>query len=202
MSATADRRACAGPPSSRSCSAAPSGSEGGGRGRRPIHGSSRAGAGTVTIMICRDCGERVKVRSFEACCTECGSEDLEPEDAYDPVEHELQCQFCGYQIDTTTGPDKDWADDTADNTPTSVDDPCRSATARWCPAARRAASVTSLVQARQRSRPQATPRPRHPRSTIRARAFSRRSRPGAHHRQLRPRRPVGGHPHRDPDGRV
>ena len=66
----------------------------------------------MTIMICRDCGERVKVRSFEACCTECGSEDLEPEDAYDPVEHELQCQFCGYQIDTTTGPDKDWADDT------------------------------------------------------------------------------------------
>ena len=79
----------------------------------------------MTIMICRDCGERVKVRSFEACCTECGSEDLEHEDAYDPVEHELQCQFCGYQVDTTTGPDKDWATDgTADNTPTSVDDPC------------------------------------------------------------------------------
>ena len=37
----------------------------------------------MTIMICRDCGERVKVRRFETCCTECGSEDLEPEDAYD-----------------------------------------------------------------------------------------------------------------------
>jgi IrrE N-terminal-like domain len=75
----------------------------------------------MTIMICRDCGERVKVRRFETCCTECGSEDLEPEDAYDPVEHELQCQFCGYRVDTATGPDKDWA---SDDTPTSVDDPC------------------------------------------------------------------------------
>ncbi len=76
-------------------------------------------------MICRDCGERVKVRSFEACCTECGSEELEPEDAYDPIERELQCQFCGYQLDTTTGPDKDWTgDDAIEGTPTSVDDPC------------------------------------------------------------------------------
>jgi hypothetical protein len=79
----------------------------------------------MTIMICRECGERVKVRRFEACCTECGSEDLEREDAYDPIEHELQCQFCGYQVDTTTGPDKDWAsEDATDDTPTSVDDPC------------------------------------------------------------------------------
>lgn len=77
-------------------------------------------------MICRSCGERVVLRSrFDACCTECGSEDIEAEDAYDPVERELQCQFCGYAIDTATGPDKDWvSDDTPEHTPTSVDDPC------------------------------------------------------------------------------
>jgi IrrE N-terminal-like domain len=79
----------------------------------------------MTVMICRDCGGRVVLRSsFDACCTECGSEDLEAEDAYDPVERELQCQFCGYTVDTSAGPDKDWASDAPRDTPTSVDDPC------------------------------------------------------------------------------
>jgi hypothetical protein len=76
-------------------------------------------------MICRECGTRVPLRSrFEDCCTECGSEDLEAEDAYDPIERELQCQFCGYSVDTSAGADKDWSDSTSDRTPTSVDDPC------------------------------------------------------------------------------
>jgi hypothetical protein len=87
----------------------------------------------VTVMICRDCGERVVLRSrFEACCTECGSQDLEAEDAYDPVEHELQCEFCGYTVDTSAGRDKDWAgEDTPD--PTSVDDPCPICTSALVP---------------------------------------------------------------------
>jgi ribosomal protein L40E len=51
----------------------------------------------VTEMICRECGARVVLRSrFEENCTECGSDDLEPVDAYDPVEHELLCGYCGY----------------------------------------------------------------------------------------------------------
>jgi len=80
----------------------------------------------VTVMICRECGTRVRLRSrFEDCCTECGSEDLEAEEAYDPVERELQCQFCGYSVDTSAGADKDWEPDgVSDRTPTSVDDPC------------------------------------------------------------------------------
>lgn len=80
----------------------------------------------MTVMICRECGTRVRLRSrFEDCCTECGSEDLEAEEAYDPVERELQCQFCGYSVDTSAGADKDWAPGgISDRTPTSVDDPC------------------------------------------------------------------------------
>jgi hypothetical protein len=75
-------------------------------------------------MICRDCGKDFVLRSrFEACCPECGSEDLELEDAYDPVEHELQCEFCGYTVDTSAGPAKDWASDETPE-PRSVDDPC------------------------------------------------------------------------------
>jgi predicted RNA-binding Zn-ribbon protein involved in translation (DUF1610 family) len=78
----------------------------------------------MTVAICRECGARVPLRSsFEAECPECGSEDLEAEDAYDPVERELQCEFCGHTVDTATGPDRDWADE-GDATPTSVDDPC------------------------------------------------------------------------------
>jgi Zn finger protein HypA/HybF involved in hydrogenase expression len=47
-------------------------------------------------MVCRECGEEFALRSrFEGCCPECGSEDLESQDAYDPLEHELQCEFCG-----------------------------------------------------------------------------------------------------------
>jgi predicted RNA-binding Zn-ribbon protein involved in translation (DUF1610 family) len=78
----------------------------------------------MTVVICRACGERSVLRSrFDAECPECGSEDLEPEDAYDPVEHELRCEFCGYDVDVTTGPDPDWSEGD-DDAPQSVDDPC------------------------------------------------------------------------------
>ncbi len=87
----------------------------------------------MTVMICRDCGEDFVLRSrFEACCPECGSEDLEPEDAYDPVAHELQCEFCGYAVDTSAGPDKDWASDETSE-PRSVDDPCPICTSALVP---------------------------------------------------------------------
>ena len=78
----------------------------------------------MTVMICRECGEGFTPRSrFEGCCPECGSEDLESQDVYDPVEHELQCEFCGYRVDTSAGPDKDW-ESAAIPEPRSVDDPC------------------------------------------------------------------------------
>lgn len=75
-------------------------------------------------MICRECGARVILRSrFETDCTECGSDDLEEVNAYDPIEHELQCEYCGYTVDTSTRPDAGWGAGDED-TPTSVDDPC------------------------------------------------------------------------------
>jgi len=77
----------------------------------------------LTVMICRECGARVELRSrFEACCTECGSEDLETEDAYDPQEHELKCEFCGFEVDTTTR-DEEWVGE-GKEMPRSIDDPC------------------------------------------------------------------------------
>lgn len=77
----------------------------------------------MTVMICRECGARIELRSrFEDNCTECGSDDLEVEDAYDPQEHELRCELCGLEVDTTTR-DEEWlAED--EEMPTSVDDPC------------------------------------------------------------------------------
>lgn len=78
----------------------------------------------MTEMACRACGAHVVLRSrFEGHCTECGSEDLDELDAYDPVEHELRCEFCGYAIDTTVRPDGEWDEDDG-GLPTSVDDPC------------------------------------------------------------------------------
>ena len=77
-------------------------------------------------MMCRECGHRNVLRSrFDTECTECGSEDLEREDSYDPVEQELRCEECGYEVDTSTTPDADWEDDEkALEAPQSVDDPC------------------------------------------------------------------------------
>jgi hypothetical protein len=78
----------------------------------------------VTEMVCRECGAHITLRSrFEQECTECGSEDLELVDAYDPVEHELQCGFCGYTVDTSSRLGEESGSD-ADETPESVDDPC------------------------------------------------------------------------------
>jgi IrrE N-terminal-like domain len=78
----------------------------------------------VSEMLCRHCGASVILRSrFEQECTECGSDDLEPVDAYDPVEYELQCEYCGYEVDTSSRADVDWSSP-EDDTPSSVDDPC------------------------------------------------------------------------------
>jgi ribosomal protein S27E len=79
----------------------------------------------VTVGVCSECGHRNVLRSrFEAQCTECGSEDLEPEDAYDPAERELRCQECGYEVDTSSR-DQDWdEEDKQLAQPASVDDPC------------------------------------------------------------------------------
>jgi IrrE N-terminal-like domain len=77
----------------------------------------------MTVMICRSCGHKMTLRSrFEEECIECGSEELEAEDAYDPEEHKLRCEFCGYTADARTGPDADWEKD--DSAPASIDDPC------------------------------------------------------------------------------
>lgn len=78
----------------------------------------------MTEMTCRECGARVALRSrFEGHCTECGSEDLDEVDAYDPVEHELRCEYCGYSVDTAVRPSTEWEEHDGD-VPTSVDDPC------------------------------------------------------------------------------
>lgn len=74
-------------------------------------------------MVCRACGAHVKLRSrFEEHCTECGSDELEEIDAYDPVDHEIRCEFCGYTVDTSVRPSGEWSAD--EDAPTSVDDPC------------------------------------------------------------------------------
>ncbi len=80
----------------------------------------------MTVMICRECGHHDAMRSnFEAECTECGSDALEQEDSYDPVERELRCVECGYEVDTSTRPDADWGQDEQGlDVPGSVDDPC------------------------------------------------------------------------------
>lgn len=77
----------------------------------------------MTVMICRECGHHNEFRSdFERECAECGSEDLELEDAYDPQEHELRCEFCGFAVDTTAR-DSEWVGE-GEEMPASVDDPC------------------------------------------------------------------------------
>lgn len=80
----------------------------------------------MSEMVCRGCGEHFTPKSrFEAQCPECGCDDLIDEDAYDPLERELQCEYCGYVLDTTTT-DTDWAeeDEEGPRGPQSVDDPC------------------------------------------------------------------------------
>lgn len=77
----------------------------------------------MSEMVCRGCGEHFTPKSrFEAQCPECGCEELIDEDAYDPLERELQCEYCGYVLDTTTT-DTDWSEEGA-RAPQSVDDPC------------------------------------------------------------------------------
>jgi hypothetical protein len=101
----------------------------------------------VSVMICRECGEQFALRSrFEGCCPECGSEDLESQDAYDPSEHELQCEFCGYKVDTSAGPDKDWESDAVPE-PRSVDDPCPICTSALVPTSE-AASVRAQPESK------------------------------------------------------
>ncbi len=79
----------------------------------------------MTVMVCRGCGEQFTLKSrFEAECPECGCEDLVEEDAYDLLERELQCEFCGYVIDTSAAEDPEWAEPGGPREPESVDDPC------------------------------------------------------------------------------
>ena len=77
----------------------------------------------MSEALCRSCGSQVVLRSrFDSECTECGSEELDFLDAYEPdIEHELRCEWCGFEIDTTIR-DGDWPEDI--HLPTSVDDPC------------------------------------------------------------------------------
>jgi predicted RNA-binding Zn-ribbon protein involved in translation (DUF1610 family) len=79
----------------------------------------------MTVVVCRGCGEKFTLKSrFEGECPECGSEEIEEEDAYDPIEHELQCEFCGYVIDTAAAEDPEWTEPGAPREPESIDDPC------------------------------------------------------------------------------
>jgi predicted RNA-binding Zn-ribbon protein involved in translation (DUF1610 family) len=79
----------------------------------------------VTVMVCQGCGEQFTLKSrFEAECPECGCEDLVEENAYDLLERELQCEFCGYVIDTSAAEDPEWAEPGGPREPESVDDPC------------------------------------------------------------------------------
>jgi hypothetical protein len=98
-------------------------------------------------MVCGDCGHRNVLRSrFEGECTECGSNDLEQEDAYDPVERELHCEECGYEVDTSAREDADWGDDEKQlEAPESVDDPCPVCGEALVPATGRS-SVPSLPE--------------------------------------------------------
>jgi hypothetical protein len=79
----------------------------------------------MTVVTCRGCGETFTLKSrFDGQCPECGCERLEEEDAYDPVEHELQCEFCGYVVDTAAAEDPEWTEPGVPREPQSVDDPC------------------------------------------------------------------------------
>jgi IrrE N-terminal-like domain len=79
----------------------------------------------MTVVVCRGCGETFTLKSrFDGQCPECGCEELEEEDAYDPIERELQCELCGYVVDTTAAEDPEWTEPGAPREPKSVDDPC------------------------------------------------------------------------------
>ncbi len=100
----------------------------------------------MTVMVCRRCGETFALKSrFEAECPECGCENLEEEDAYDPLERELQCEFCGYRIDTAAPDGSEWAGSEAPREPESVDDPCPICESALVPVAK-AAAVRSLPE--------------------------------------------------------
>jgi predicted RNA-binding Zn-ribbon protein involved in translation (DUF1610 family) len=102
----------------------------------------------VTIVVCRACGEQFTLKSrFEGECPECGAEDLVEEDAYDPLERELQCEYCGYTIDTSAAQDPEWAQDGHSREPESVDDPCPICERALVPASK-ARAVQSLPEYR------------------------------------------------------
>jgi hypothetical protein len=100
----------------------------------------------MTVMVCKRCGEQFTLKSrFEAECPECGCEDLVEGDAYDPLERELQCEFCGYVIDTSAVEDPEWAEPGAPREPQSVDDPCPICDGALVPVSK-AAAVQSLPE--------------------------------------------------------
>jgi Zn finger protein HypA/HybF involved in hydrogenase expression len=100
----------------------------------------------VSVMVCRSCGNQFALKSqFEAECPECGSEDLESEDAYDPLERELQCEFCGYVIDTAAATAPDWSQEEGPREPETVDDPCPICDSALVPVTKRA-SVRAMPE--------------------------------------------------------
>jgi predicted RNA-binding Zn-ribbon protein involved in translation (DUF1610 family) len=100
----------------------------------------------VTVMVCRGCGEQFTLKSrFEGECPECGSEDLVEEDAYDPLERELHCEYCGYTIDTSAAQDPEWAQGGTAREPESVEDPCPICESALVPASK-ARPVRSLPE--------------------------------------------------------